>query len=79
MAESNYANFVAKTAPTGGFSISNGVGSRLLEPILTQTTHFLVPQQRLKSLNHHLQWRVGNFGENYQMLAHVHDAEIESR
>ena len=60
-----YANFVAKTAPTGGFSISNGVGSRLLEPILTQTAHFLVRQQRLKSLNHHPQWCVGNFGENY--------------
>ena len=41
------------------------VGGRLLEPILTQTAHFLVPLQRLKSLNHHPQWRVGNFGENY--------------
>jgi len=43
----------------------NCVGGRLLEPILTQTAHFLVPLQRLKSLNHHPQWRVGNFGENY--------------
>jgi hypothetical protein len=39
--------------------------ARLFEPILTQTAHFLVPLQRLKSLNHHPQWRVGNFGENY--------------
>jgi hypothetical protein len=43
----------------------NCVGGHLLEPILTQTAHFLVPLQRLKSLNHHPQWRVGNFGENY--------------
>jgi hypothetical protein len=43
----------------------NRVSGRLLEPILTQTAHFLVPLQRLKSLNHHPQWRVGNFGENY--------------
>src|SRR5258705_7408490 len=42
----------------------NCVGGHLLEPILTQTAHFLVPLQRLKSLNHHPQWRVGNFGEN---------------
>ena len=26
---------------------------------------FLVPSQRLKRLNHHPQWRAGNFGENY--------------
>ena len=43
----------------------NCVGGRLLEPILTQTAHFFVPLQRLKGLNHHPQWRVGNFGENY--------------
>jgi hypothetical protein len=43
----------------------NCVGGRLLEPILTRTAHFLVPLQRLKSLNRHPQWRVGNFGENY--------------
>jgi hypothetical protein len=26
---------------------------------------FLVPSQRLKRLNHHPEWRAGNFGENY--------------
>jgi hypothetical protein len=66
----------------------NYVGSRPLEPILTQTAHFLVPLQRLKSLNHQPQWRVGNFGENYQCgnnslhplwskTLPSHDAEIE--
>jgi hypothetical protein len=41
------------------------VGSRLLEQILTRTVLFLVPSRRLKRLNHNPQWRVGNFGENY--------------
>ena len=41
------------------------VGSRLLEQILTRTVLFLVPSRRSKRLNHNLQWRVGNFGENY--------------
>jgi hypothetical protein len=53
----------------------NCVGGRLFEPILTQTAHFLVPLQRLKSLNHHPQWRVGNFGENY----HAETTEIFTR
>ena len=55
---------MAKNPPNRGFS-STMSGGRLLEPILTQTAHFLVPLRRLKSLNHHPQWRVGNFGENY--------------
>src|SRR5260221_2022933 len=57
----------------------NCVGGRLLEPILTQTAHFLVPVQRLKSLNHHPQWRLGNFGRKLPCgkTLRSHDAEIE--
>src|SRR5258708_18682295 len=64
MAESNLCELRGKKPANRGL-LFNCVGGHLLEPILTQTAHFLVPLQRLKSLNHHPQWRVGNFGENY--------------
>jgi len=64
MAESNLCELRGKKPANRGL-LFNCVGGHLLEPILTQTAHFLVPLQRLKSLNHRPQWRVGNFGENY--------------
>jgi len=60
-----YVSELRGKKPANPRLLFNYVGGRLLEPILTQTAHFLVPLQRLKSLNHHPQWRVGNFGENY--------------
>ncbi len=87
MAESNLCELRGKKPANRGL-LFNCVGGHLLEPILTQTAHFLVPLQRLKSLNHHPQWRVGNFwrklpcGNNslqslWSKTLRSHDAEIE--
>src|SRR5258708_31941796 len=78
MAES-YVNELRGKTPPKPRLLFNCVGGRLLEPILTQTAHFLVPVQRLKSLNHHPQWRLGNFGRKLPCgkTLRSHDAEIE--